>query len=370
MKVLFTGYYGMKNSGDDVFTQISLYGAKKYWETTKIGFLTKKQSTGNVDADFCIKDTDDSSLKKLIRSYSALLTYEYLIWSGGSVFYSKTSFYSIRRVALMLSNAKSLNLGAIGVSLGPYTNTDNERYVHKLLQKFKFLSLRDERSYDEALSLQLPYSPILSSDLAFMLPEICTDKPSMTKGHVVGISVCLYESYVGGDVNKESGRIDRIKDLLKKIHYSGYSGTFRLFVFNGNSFYGDDRLTRSIEEMLLNIGAQVEYFPYNPNPLLVYKSVSQCDVMISSRLHGSIFAAVANVPCLLIEYHKKVSDFFVDIGVAERWRIGDIELSDNEIIDLFYAILFKKGGFFYKNRELMLHRVLNNFKGIYELCAK
>ena len=40
-KILFNGFYGFKNTGDDSFLEVVAWGAKKYWNIQEVFFYTK-----------------------------------------------------------------------------------------------------------------------------------------------------------------------------------------------------------------------------------------------------------------------------------------------------------------------------------------
>ena len=92
MSILFIGYYGKMNTGDDIFCVISEWAAKTYWEENNITFLARNLPV----------DIDNQSLKtsfyfkKHIKGISYIDTFvqglrnDVIIYSGGSLFHSKS----------------------------------------------------------------------------------------------------------------------------------------------------------------------------------------------------------------------------------------------------------------------------------------
>ena len=110
--------------------------------------------------------------------------------------------------------------------------------------------------------------------------------------------------------------LDLISRIPKKENF-----IFRFFVFNGNKKIGDEGITKVfIENLKLK---NIEMIPYSKILKNTYRAIAECDLMISTRLHASIFACYANVPFFLMEYHQKCTDFLIDIGQSEEQRIFD-----------------------------------------------
>ena len=136
---------------------------------------------------------------------------------------------------------------------------------------------------------------------------------------------------------------------------------FRFFVINGNTITGDLELTQSMINRLSFETKQYEFVSYSSYTLDVFDLIGSCDLMYSTRLHGAIFAAAANVPSLLVEYHKKCTDYLDDIGVDQEWRIGDMQVSPTEVAIKIKKLLEGSQNSFYPNRQEMINLSQKNF---------
>ena len=96
------------------------------------------------------------------------------ISAGGSTFQSEISGANTKYIALQskLKRKDKFNIGAIGVSIGPFENIKKELSVIEYLKRLDFLALRDTRSFEFVKSLSLDYEPIKAFDLAALLPSI------------------------------------------------------------------------------------------------------------------------------------------------------------------------------------------------------
>lgn len=290
-----------------------------------------------------------------------------MIWSGGSIFHSQAPFYTPRRFSFLASRMGVTPSGAIGVSLGPYKTVIAEKAVHENLRQLNFLSLRDKKSYDEACSINLPYRPVLAADLAMLLPKIVPNfKPSKSERQILGITVCHYERYAKKDIANEGHRETILLDTLVKMVQSGFKGVFRFFVFNSNQINGDQAVTMAFCDKLKDVGAKVELISYSINPINIWLKVAECTAVISTRLHGAIFAAAANVPCCIVEYHRKCSDFISDTAVAEKWKIGDVNCSSEMLSEKLQDLLMCSPINFYPRREHLIQLAEKNFTFLLE----
>ncbi|MFA7444435.1 MAG: polysaccharide pyruvyl transferase family protein, partial [Flavobacteriaceae bacterium] len=216
-KILFNGFYGFQNTGDDAFIEIASWGNHIYWKNENPAYFSGAVLPNTIrKIDKIYPSTSNKILQKL-SVFKEALNATYFINAGGSVFSEIRPFSDIvfaQKAGLLNSNLKH---GAIGVSIGPFANSENEKRVIEYLKRLKFLALRDNESYNYALSLNLDYKPINAFDLAALLPvcyESYTPELSGKNRKVIGISVCNYERYFGGDLENEKRRNNFIKETI------------------------------------------------------------------------------------------------------------------------------------------------------------
>jgi polysaccharide pyruvyl transferase WcaK-like protein len=343
-KVLFSGYYGELNTGDDAFCCVASWGAKKYWHTKEIGFFSHLIPTG-IDGRPIF--TSNKSLFPGYRSIESTvkttLSWPNVVFAGGSVFHDDLNIY--RKYLQQMGRRKRLRVGAIGVSLGPFKSIKAFKENEEFLKSFSFLALRDKKSFEIAAEMNLPYKPILAFDLAALMPEICpvpVKSEEILNDKVLGVSVCHYERYHNGDIENEKRRE---KQALRLIIEARKQLAFRvrLFVFNGNSTNGDAELTREFAGELAKNNINVEIIPYSLDTYATWLKIAECDAVLAIRLHAGIFSCFANVPFMMIEYHRKCGDFLDDIGYPDKYRIGDITGHLNEAVIGLQEMLYDNG---------------------------
>lgn len=325
-KIIFNGFYGFKNTGDDAFVEIATWGNKHFWNNQMKGFVVGNDLPKTLNEYNRINAIKDNKFKTKMDLFKAAVSSDYFINVGGSVLgevrpFENKSFANYSKIF----NPK-LRQGSIGVSIGPFKNSNEEKKVKEYLKKMEFLALRDSRSYEYAKSLSLDCEPIKAFDLAALLPEIFTkEKNGMPKPSrkTIGLSICNYERYYNKDLKNETRRNQFVKELLELLS-KNEKAHFKFFNFNGHDVIGDERITHEIMSQLPQ--NRITYIPYLGNVQLVWDEIKTCDIMISTRLHASIFACYADVPFVLIEYHKKCSDFLLDIGYDPDLRVYDAQI--------------------------------------------
>lgn len=336
-KIVFEGFYGFKNAGDDAFVEIASWGSQEYWNCFNNVFIGASLPVTSVPIN-------QKQILKTVKGFdrvnmlSHLRNSDYMVSAGGSTF-GGLPFHSNKAIAnYSRSLNKKLKLGAIGVSVGPFKSKEDERAVINYLNSLNFVALRDKRSFDYVSSLNLPYMPVNAFDLAALLPLLYKKPSKKVSGQekTIGLSICNYESYTGGNIEKERSRNNYFKEVVTLLEKQK-NVRFKVFIINGNKRTGDKEVSLKLTHGIPP--SKVEIIPYSGNVKKTWNEISSCDIMISTRLHASIFACYSNVPFLLIEYHKKCGDFLTDVGQDEKYRLYDAEVSPMETLSVIKEIL-------------------------------
>lgn len=331
-KILFNGFYGFENTGDDAFVEIASWGNRFYWKNEEPAYFTGNKLPEVLNPIKKIYPAEAGKVLQKTSTFKHALNSDYFISAGGSIFSEIRPFGDIAFAEKAGLLNKKLKYGAIGVSLGPFLSSQDEKRVEKYLQKLNFLALRDTESYEYAMSLKLNCKPVKAFDLAALLPVCYESFPEPLKNEnykTIGISVCNYERYIQGDLKNEERRNKFLKEVIQSLS-KNKNYRFKFFIFNGNQIIGDKQLT---DEMTISLyDDQFEIIPYSGNTLTTWKDIKSCDFMLSTRLHASIFACYAQVPFMLVEYHRKCNDFLNDIGYEKSARIFDGERKVTEVV--------------------------------------
>ena len=342
MRVVYSGYYGTRNSGDDAFCEVAAWGASKFWHADEHLFFSRGLPKLVTKAR-CY--SPHSSYLKFACGIKDLFKSDIFVSAGGSTFHSKLGLTDMRTYAGLKSRiAQKGKVGAIGISLGPYKSKSAEGSIVEYLKRLDFLALRDQTSYEIALSYNLPISPVRAFDLAALLPQIyigatSSEREIKTERKIIGIAACNYERYAGGNVSTEVRRNKFIADVLTELGKSR-DFHFRFFVFNGHAAIGDEKLTYElISSVCEKKGISYDVVPYLGNVKDTYLKINGCDLVLATRLHAGIFSCYGNTPFFLLEYHRKCSDFLDDVGHDLSYRVNDGDVSVSSTCNTIRRIL-------------------------------
>lgn len=319
--VIFTGYYGMKNYGDDLFGVVSAYGAKTWWQpyaptilAPRIAGQSERFSVPSIiSADRYASDGAAGKLIRTLFSAKELLAGGKFVFSGGSLFSSNRS--RIMDMAERISKVSGKKFSAIGVSIGPFDSRASEEAVVAFLRRFEYISVRDRASYELLQSYRLDAQIALGRDLAGITPALAgpVQKPARPL-KVLGYSSCN----IGG--KPETTR--RIDDLFIDAVSQRRDLQVKVFNLNSHAIHGDSERSQYVSRKLAAAGVAVEQIDYAQRGVLgTWRDIAGCDAMVSVRLHGAITAYLCAVPFVLFEYHKKCTDFLDDIGQSAAVRV-------------------------------------------------
>ncbi len=323
---LFNGYYGYRNTGDDVFCVVADWGSRKYWGAKDLAFVATELPVLSRPAQAIIPTERRYPGQQTVSRTLSGMSARHMVYFGGSTLHSPQELWvNLLRQALVQKVGRK-SIAAAGVSVGPFKSTQGEREIRKLISEMSYIAVRDRASYEivKAMNVQTPV--IQSFDPALLMLDVMADSPApvlpqrATGRTVIGVSVCNVERYHGGDVEKEKRRVASVKATVKALAAEGFA--LRFFVFNGHAASGDEAVT---DEVIASLDGypHVEKLPYCDDPKVVYAELSRCDAIFGVRLHACILAYTAGVPFILVEYHRKCGDFLDEIGYVAEGRVGD-----------------------------------------------
>lgn len=323
-KILFTGYYGFNNFGDDLFGLACVNGLMNSGSDYLPVLLSPP--VNNIDAKFLVPGflsnlyKDKDFIGKFLRIFFMIygcIKYREVVLSGGSVISSGGS-YHMRLVQYYLVRLKICRLSAIGISVGPFDCEKDRKQAKKLINSFRYLCVRDEASVKECESLGIDINVNLFNDLAGCAPLPSNAQISKID-RVMGVSLCRYESVVGGNIEKEKLRniaiFQGICDFAIKHNFK-----VKILILNSNELVGDLEISQRLYDYVSGNGISAELVEYF-NPVESLDHISACNIFFSVRLHGAISAYLLNIPFVLVEYHQKCKDFLDYIGFDKENRL-------------------------------------------------
>jgi polysaccharide pyruvyl transferase WcaK-like protein len=329
-RVAFTGYYGMRNFGDDLFGVICTRAAERYWNASSrlVGPpLAGMAGVSTVPAFYPLDWYGAGGAlgkgSRLLSFASATVGSDVLVMGGGSVITARESF---RKPMMQAARRhRGLKLSAIGVSIGPFANAEQEAAAASFLDRFSYLSVRDRRSHEWIQRMGLSAHAHAGCDLAVLLPRLVSmpvrAQPETGAPLRVGVAPCRYtEGGAHGAPAMRAWEDAFVETLLAESRVRRL--VVDVFSLNEHPRHGDCELAEAIARRLREGGVAVEVLRYTqPDPLAMVAAIGRCDAMVSARLHGAIVSWLCGVPFAIVDYHRKCRDFADDIGLPQRRRI-------------------------------------------------
>jgi polysaccharide pyruvyl transferase WcaK-like protein len=272
---------------------------------------------------------------------SAIRHCDVLVCGGGGIFQDQTSIYNPSRylARIQLAHAFSKQVFVYGVSVGPLRHALNRRAASEVLKRVQRLTVRDEASRRELISLGVPAGnvyttsdPVLNFSLGAGLPPV-----TVTRKNVV---VCLRHWF---------DTIDWLPvSMVNALHIRSPENTRHYAHFISNMaavldhvardreteltfvpFWGerDTRVHRDVVAKMTR-RQQCRILAESPPPEQANTLIGAADFVIGMRLHSLIFAVANARPFFAIDYSKKVGDFLEEVLPG---RVGLVSASPKDL---------------------------------------
>ncbi len=349
MKITLNGYYGFANYGDELFVLTTILAARRWWGGHTVDILGPP--VPGIEAEYRVPIwfpqglyTSPGSFGKTSRLgflAGAMLGSDLLVYAGGSTLSHGSIIKKIQRFAAERNITK---FAAIGVSIGPFEDEEDEAEAARFLRKFTHISVRDRKSAELLMKMRLPSPPLLARDLVGALPLLLAQQDGKTPAApsqerpTLGISICHFERLMGGDTPAEDRRNLALFEAVGRFLIRK-SMALRIFCLNMHPRWGDEAFSRELEQQLIRQGIEVELICASDNLLGCWRGLRSCRAVVSIRLHGAITAYLGGVPFALVEYHRKCTDFLDDIGQPAALRIP-ADCQDSSVIERVIEHLF------------------------------
>lgn len=307
---ILRGYYGMLNTGDDAFLAVTAWAVQKFFHAENIFACTHRISkllSTKVEPLYLFPRLRKLRWLNWGPEILGLRKAKYLIWGGGSIIHGESLSTSYCQ---MIDRATAATSFAAGVSIGPFPNVRAESSAARFLKRLAFVGVRDQISYERAINIAPDANIKLTFDLAPLLIQAIGDNfcesPVQPKG--LGVALCNYERFVGGDISQETRRLAIVAEAIRKSADAGVIDSVVLIDFNGHPRYGDYLLHIELAHRLGGL-VPVEHFRYCENPAVAMKRIGMLRGMIAMRLHAAVFAFCNSIPTVILCYHEKCNEW-------------------------------------------------------------
>lgn len=323
------GYYGMQNTGDDALMHAAAWGAAQIQKCQRVQVCAFNGKRFEQIADVTAQGKLPFKGEPRARHYAAAAMSKRVIFGGGSVLHSAPDITMKRHMLALSGKQRSM---AVGVSLGPFANTDAERECQKFLNECGFIGVRDQRSYEIANELAPDANVQLTFDLAPSL--LCNTAHTFQALERRGIAFNFCRQAVDAmgriNANNELARIRQACELIYRI-WRTTGEPITLLDLNGHPTMGDQIIHRDIMAMLPQ-NVPVQHIPYDRNPIRLLQRLFRFKVVIGMRLHAAILSYMADTPVMFIQYHEKCEQWSQQAGVSPRYQFDANHFEPEEVI--------------------------------------
>ncbi|MNZ78961.1 colanic acid biosynthesis protein [compost metagenome] len=310
-KIVISGYYGFRNSGDEAVLQSILIALQKQSQALGISI---EPIVLSIDPEWTSATYGVKSVHrmKLVEVRQAIYESAGLISGGGSLLQDVTGSKSIPYYLGIIKLAQWMGRPTFiyAQGIGPVNRKIFHPLIKSVFRKCTYITVRDEQSRELLLSMGLEQKKIeVVPDpvMGLSLPE---DTDATTQSSelsdslpVIGISVRFWE--------QDRRELEALAQGLIKANRE-VPLHLRFLPFHTPS---DNEASRYMMEKLKGIiiehGGQISICEDAIHPQHMLREVGQCDVLIGMRLHSLIYAAGRRVPLIGISYDPKI-DHFLD----------------------------------------------------------
>lgn len=311
------GYHGHKNLGDDIFRKILMkwmsqsIGIKKCFITAPINSIEGEMSGVKM---YSIASPVKSVSRLLwIPIFFKSLKSDYLIFSAGSIFTIQPFLLMYITLRLLkFIRGDSLDIVALGVSIGPFNSDFDRDWCFKSLGLMKQVLLRDKKSTEIIQTSNSRINYKLSYDLALcwrkMFPAANNNRNS--DGGIIGLALTS-RGFGECSSTVHSTVCDAIVNAIEAACNIASISEIRIFAVCSDRRDGDIELSEHISARMKHLNRDVNVIVYNGSDIDGYlSSIYECSIVIASRMHAGIMALSNTIPVYQISYAIKITEFY------------------------------------------------------------
>ena len=371
-KILNVAWIGQGDFGDEAMA----YALRKYLQSKGVESITYyhhgQYPSYQGENDLAIKKLHTFNVrgfKKKIIDYIKLRSFSSLIIGGGSILHS---FNSIKWKLNLIKKMErfthhKIHSAVVGVSLGPFKNSSDEKVCQDFLDHIGLAIFRDDYSYQLAKKLTQNKNLFSSLDTSVYLANqfpgdfANPNRPEDTVGLMFVLNKNKQEFF-----DKEK-HFDKYLKVLN--HLLDKNQKVILFTFYLGHDYSDIKLNHKLKKFCQNPD-NVELFSFDGDIFATIKKMKQCGYIISMRLHGIIFAYLLRIPFISLAYDRKNDNFCRSVNYPSQMSFSSDHLNDIQPLINSIDTLLASGQSVYRNVMPVVKaskKVLDNFEKLSKL---
>jgi len=301
--VVISGYYGYRNSGDDILLQSIIQNLQSLRSDLKLTVLSlnPKETRAKFGVNAIHRFNFVSVLWNLRRTHL-------LISGGGNLIQDETSTKSLIYYLWVISLARRFDaknmLYANGI--GPVHRPRNVKRVRRALNRVDLITLREPESLDVLHEIGVTKPEVhVTADAAFSLPPVEKDKEIIAKWGIKRPYFAInLRSWQHNPPDLEA-EVARFADYIIETH--GYQA-----VFVPMRIDQDSDISRRVMALMKHKSILAEPDPLDFNQARAL--MGEASFAVAMRLHALIYAMGEGVPCIGLVYSPKIRQFMESMG--------------------------------------------------------
>lgn len=339
-KILFSGYYGFDNSGDDAILQAIIQELRKEEPDLFINILSYNPSrTKNIYDVSATQRFHFSSVREAVKECDILIS------GGGSLLQDVTSsrslFYYLSIIALAKLYRKKVYVYANGV--GPINGKINQKLTSFILNRVDQITLRDWDSMEVVKKIGVKKPPIeVTSDPVYALDSVDQEtilkilKREGIQPNKQYLGVCLRQWKKSPNLGEQMAKVlDRVYEEL---------GVEILFI---PLHYPEDVEFSELIQGKMRHRNYTHVIRRNYGTKEIKGIIGRCHVILAMRLHSLIYAVTENVPAVGLVYDPKVESHLKQLEIDAYESVENLD-TDKLLKDILET---------YRDKALLRNRI-------------
>lgn len=311
-EIMIAGYYGYTNIGDEAILSSIIRDFREKYQSPNLTVLCKSPS--EIFHHFqvhAISRFRYFSVRKHLKHA------DMLVFGGGSLLQDRTSRHSLDYYLYLIRMAKRYGCKVMlyANGLGPFTHPSAAKRVAKILNHVDLITLRDHVSYDLLRTIGVKNRNVcITADPVFSLPHVSSETKCES-------SLSESTKYLVLSIRPWSGNPKQMSQIIASICDYAYKAYQLSPVFLPMQEKEDLPILENICKQLHVPG---RILPIPTHVSRIEKVMGSASVCIGMRLHSLIFASIADVPMIGLEYDPKISAFIQEIGGIDAGSVADL----------------------------------------------
>ena len=312
--ILFLGTHGQNNIGDEMLMEtflIQLGDKHQYTVNSYNPEFTKVKFADNFDLIIF------HTLEDLFHLPSLILRSHIVVFGGGSILkelYSgvnRNRFSTLLMVLAIVSFAKIIGRKQVlmsSIGIGPIKTKFGIFLAKQILSMVDFVSVRDKKSYNICQSLKIHVNKLaLVPDAIFVNDANYFDQLKKTPSNNSSfLNIALNLNYSIEHPEIWPSFIQYLAQGFRRFHTLQPIRIHGVPMQSGFKDHDDYQLLKDFRDMV----PEIEIILHKPNSAKdIGHILSQCDLVVSERLHTCIIAVILGKPTLPLIYDIKIKEF-------------------------------------------------------------